>query len=150
MTYPDWAGALVYWLSNHPDLLDPATGGAPTVAHVKPAGDVPARPSPLVVVRKEPGFAHDYVPIAEPRAGLYTYHSTEKNAQDLMVVLLDVLGPWRHGGPGMLVEMPASLGADKVRFNGFRLAATPFTERDEGWPMCYCPVLVNIHAAVLP
>lgn len=149
MTFPDWKGALVNWLSHSSGLLDPATGSAPKVQHERPAGKVPTRPEPILVVASEPGFAHVYVPLARPRVALYAYHSTAVNAVALMNAALDVLGPFRHGGSSLTIELSGSLGSGRVRFNGFVMAATPISLIDEGWHMSYCPLEANLHAEVL-
>lgn len=147
--YPDWTGAMRYWLRNHGSLLDPVGGGAVTVRANRHSPDDPQDPFPLVVVDSEPGFNNDYVPLSYPRMAIYAYHTTQKNARDLWALVDRLLGPTRHGGSGFRVQMPASLGSDIIRFNNIARASTPFTDDDEGWPMCYVPYVLNIHSEVL-
>lgn len=147
--FPDWDGALRYWLRNHVDLVDPATSAAPTVKPERPSGNVPSNPTPLIVPQPEPGLSHRFVPLASVRVGMFVYHSTHKNAFDLWSVLDGVLGPTRHGGSGFTVTMPVSLGSDVIRFNNVSRESTPIRLTDEGWPVYYCPYTLNIVSEVL-
>lgn len=147
--YPDWGGALVYYLRNHADMVDPAGGASVEVTPRKQSSTATQPPGPIVVVRKEPGFAHRYVPKTQPRVGLWTYHSTEKNAGDLMNVVLAILDPYAPHGNGISVQMPVSLGSEIIRFDNFEIAQTPFTDFDEGWAFAYCALITTLHMGVL-